>query len=91
MANYKLFIKGDPKNAKRAAARRDIPVRDCTWRRPFGSLKSETTCTVVNPSQPVRVRIMQWFGEHETMRPGRGGAPGSLLFFNGAKRRRRRR
>lgn len=81
----RLVIKGSPKNAKREAARRGIPVRNCFKHPKF----NETFCDV---SESARARVTQWLHRGgETSKAGRGIPPGSLLFFNGAKRRRRRR
>ncbi len=82
----RLVIKGSPKNAKREAARHGIPVRDCKPHPRF----NETFC---DAPESARGRVVRWFGKKETRggRTGRGVAPGALLFFNGARARRRRR
>lgn len=80
----RLVIKGSPKNAKREAARRGIPVRACHKHPKF----NETFC---DAPESARVRVMRWLGHHDTKRTGRGVQPGALLFFNGAARPRRRR
>ena len=81
----KLFIKGPVKNARREAARRGIAVRNCK-QAPRGEAVCETSDDVPN-----KVRVMQWFAVTDVNVPGRGYPPGSLLFFNGARRGRRRR
>lgn len=81
----RLFIKGPLKSAKREAARRGIAVRNCRVNE-----RRETVCETSDASSN-KVRIMQWFARTDVNVPGRGYAPGALLFFNGAGARRRRR
>ena len=81
----RLVIKGSPKNAKREAARRGIAVRNCHK----NPKRNETYC---DASDSARGRAVQWLHRGgETSKPGRGVPPGSLLLFNGARRKRRRR
>lgn len=92
----RLMIKGSPKNAKRAAARRGIPVRNChalattaaSRARDRGRARNDTVC---DAPESARVRVMHWLAERGVLKEGRGYAPGSLLFFNGARRRRGKR
>lgn len=78
-----LVIKGRPANAKRAAARHGVPVRDCKYDGQGGN-----NYTVCKAPEKSRVRVMYWFGERVTKRAGRGMTPGTLVHFNGARRRR---
>ncbi len=80
----RLVIKGSPKNAKREAARRGVPVRNCQKHPRF----NDTFC---DAPESARAKAVRWLGEGDTLRVGRGVQPGALLFFNGARRKRRRR
>lgn len=80
----RLVIKGSPKNAKREAARRGIPVRECKLHPKF----NETFC---DAPESARSKVVRWLGKGDTRRAGRGVQPGALLFFNGAYRQRRKR
>jgi hypothetical protein len=70
----KLYIKGDKKNATRAAARRGITVRRCKKVR-FG-----TACFASCRQQG---KIVRWFGEKTTgPKAGRGYTPGVLTHYS---------
>lgn len=84
----RLVIKGSPKNAKREASRHGIPLRNCR----VTKLDNERTpTTMCDAPDSARTRVAQWFNVSGTIQSGRGYAPGSLLFFNGARGRRKRR
>ena len=82
----RLLIKGRPANAKRAAARHGVPVDHCEYDGRGGN--NYTAC---HAPEKARRRVMEWFGQKETKRAGRGWPPGALVHFNGARRKRRRR
>lgn len=85
----RVSIKGTPKMAKRAAARHGVPVRNCgVSGLPRGTLRKETICDAPDSA---RAKIMAWYAEKETRREGRGFAPGAMLYFNGARTKRRKR
>jgi len=77
-----LIIKGQPKSAKRAAARRGIPVKNC---RAINA--RETACAA--PAH-AHARVAAWL-DTGSVREGRGYEPGTLLYFNGARGRGRKR
>jgi hypothetical protein len=80
----RLFIKGNRKNATRAATRRGITVRNC-------KLNPRGDGTFCDAPEGARTAIMRWYGETGIIKSRRGYAPGSLIFFSGAHARRRRR
>ncbi|HEV3059684.1 MAG TPA: hypothetical protein VGY48_15645 [Vicinamibacterales bacterium] len=81
----RLFIKGSAANAKRAAARRGIPVRDCF-------LTKKGDAAFCDAPESARPKVMEWYREKgSVVQAGRGYTPGSLLFFAGARRRKRSR
>lgn len=81
----RLFIKGNRKNATRAAARRGITLRNC-------KLNPRGDGAICDAPESARVAVMRWYSERgNIVKSRRGYAPGSLLFFSGARTRRRRR
>jgi hypothetical protein len=79
----RLFIKGSPANAKRAAARRGIAVRDC-------HLNKKGDATFCDAPETARTKVQEWLRDKSSVvQAGRGYTPGALLFFAGARRRRR--
>lgn len=80
----RLFIKGNRKNATRSAARHGVPVRNC-------KLNPKGDATFCDAPEGARVAVMRWYGERGHVKSKRGYTPGSLLFFAGARVRRRRR
>lgn len=79
MATVGLFIKGTVKNAKRAAARRGIPVRDCKATPRGDGVMCHAPCS----HSQVMNKVIHWYTEREgraPMKAGRGYAPGTLLF-----------
>lgn len=80
----RLFIKGNRKNATRAAARHGVPVRNC-------KLNPKGDASFCDAPESARTAVMRWYGSTGIIRSRRGFAPGSLLFFSGARRGRRRR
>jgi hypothetical protein len=76
-----LFVKGAPKSARREAARRNIAVKNCRVlksRAPGQETKCETPCKN-------EAAVSDWYRDpHSSAKPGRGFAPGALLFYNSA-------
>lgn len=75
MANILLVIAGPKKSALRAASRHGIPARFAKRLAP-----NETIATT---SCKMHRKVGQWFGpKGETIKPGRGYPPGTLLWYN---------
>jgi hypothetical protein len=70
----RLTIKGNKKNATRAASRRRISVRNCSTKK--GTTYCDTPCSKWRA-------VAEWYGEKTTgAKRGRGFVPGTLLFFS---------
>ena len=94
-----LFVKGSPKSAKRAANRHGVQARSCELVQSRGPRNQESKCHAACSRDQVNA-VVRWYGSPDSsVKPGRGYAPGALLFYNanaceglsGRKRKRKRR
>lgn len=75
--SIRLFVKGDKRAAKKAAARHGVPLTAMRQRHHRGV----TEVVAVAPCS-AGVPVRYWYGEQSRLVPGSGYAPGTLVFFN---------
>jgi len=81
-STFKVIVKGDKKNATRAAQRHGVTLRACQKHPRFNEVICDAPCGQYRG-------LAKWLAERQprgSTRAGRGGLPGSLLFFSGCDR-----
>lgn len=72
-----LIVKGPVRNARRAAHRHGVVVKDCR------SVSGDVQC-YVKCSAAAQNATGRWYAERNRSKAGRGFPPGTLLYYSGS-------